>query len=371
MNDLLRRVLFLPEQASSVARELDALHYFVIIVTMIGALAVGLFVVVFIAYFRESRHRGRDGAPDARPRHSWGGLPLWLEVAVAGGLLALFLLWWVIGFRQFVKLQDPPRNSQTVYAIGKQWMWSFAYPNGGGSNGVLYVPVGVPVKLVMTSRDVIHSFYVPEFRVKQDLVPGLTTTVWFEVEKPGRYPILCTEYCGANHSTMRGEVVALVGEEYERRLAGLATIDVSGPEVDPSAARAGAPAEPLSLAAIGERVAATAGCFRCHTVDGTPHTGPTWAGLYGAEIQLQGGLRVTADEAYLTSSMMDPRAQVHLGFEPVMPSYQGLLTAAQVGALVEYIRSLRDRPRRSVEVPLPEEVPGQVPLVQPLPGGEE
>jgi cytochrome c oxidase subunit 2 len=130
------------------------------------------------------------------------------------------------------------------------------------------------------------------------------------------------------------------------------------------------PAEPLSLADMGQRIAADAGCLRCHTPDGTPHIGPTWAGLYGAEILLEGGGRAIADEAYLTSSMMDPAAQIHRGFQPVMPSYQGLLTAPQIGALVEYIRALRDEPRGPGAVPLPEPVPGAVPLVQPLPAPE-
>ena len=371
MNDLFRRALMLPEQASTFAREVDLLHYFVITVTMLGAALVGLFVLIFIIYYRASRHRG-TAAPDYNPETPHSGIPGWLEVSVAGGLLALFLLWWVIGFRQFVRIQAPPPDAMPIYVVGKQWMWSFAYPNGGGSNGTLYVPVGRPIRLVMTSRDVIHSFFVPEFRVKQDVIPGRTTTVWFQVDRPGTYRLFCTEYCGTAHSTMRGEVVALSPAEYDRQLEDLARIEVAGPQDGvPSVVGEPGPREPLSLAALGERVAATAGCLRCHTVDGTPHIGPTWAGLYGAEIPLTGGDRVLADDGYLTASMMDPLAQVHLGFEPVMPSYQGLLSAAQVGALVEFIRSLRDRPRREQAVPAPLQVPRQVPLVQPLPGADD
>ncbi len=371
MNELMRELLFLPAQASTIARDIDWLHYFVITVTMLGAAGVAAFTLYYIVRYRESARRGGDLPPDPRPHHAPGGLSLGFELAVFGGLLALFVLWWVIGFRQFIRISEPPPNSLTIYVTGKQWMWSFAYPDGSGSNGVLFVPAGRPIKLVMTSRDVIHSFYVPAFRVKQDVIPGRSTTMWFEVKQPGRYPLYCTEYCGAQHSTMRGEVIALSGPDYDRTVEGLARLSIAGPRRGASSVPGDAePAEPLSLAEMGQRVAADAGCLRCHTPDGTPHIGPTWAGLYGAEILLEDGGRVIADEAYLTSSMMDPAARLHLGFQPVMPSYQGLLTAAQIGALVEYIRALRDEPRVGGAAPLPEPVPDEVPLVQPLPGQE-
>jgi cytochrome c oxidase subunit II len=369
MNEFLRRLLMLPEQSSTIARELDTLHYFVITVTMLGAAAVTAAVLYFIVKYREGAGRGEDEPPDPRPDRARGGMPLRLELGVAGGLLALFVLWWVIGFRQFVGMQTPPQDSLTIYTTAKQWMWGFAYPNGAGSSGVLYVPVGQPVKLVMTSRDVIHSFYVPAFRVKQDVLPGRSTSVWFEVEEPGRFQIMCTEYCGMGHSTMRGEVVALAAADYDRQLARLSPLAVAGAR-DPEPAVVGdaVPAQPLSLAEMGERVAAEQGCLRCHTVDGTPHIGPTWAGLFASSIPLRGGGRAIADEAYLTESMMDPLARIHLGFVPVMPSYRGQLGAAQVGALVEFIRALGARPRERGGDPLPRPVEGEVPLVQPLPG---
>jgi cytochrome c oxidase subunit 2 len=366
MNELMRELLFLPEQASTIAREIDWLHYFVIITTMLGATAVAAFVLIFIIRYRE-------GTPRAEERHvPLHGMPLWLEISLFGGLLLLFIVWWVIGFRQFVRISEPPVNSMTVYVTGKQWMWTFAYPDGTGSNGVLFVPANRPIKLVMTSRDVIHSFFVPQFRVKRDVVPGRATTMWFEAERPGRYPIYCTEYCGMGHSTMRGEVVVLAQADYERQREGLTRLAIAPPVPRaPTIPGEAVPRQPLSLAAMGQRVAIDAGCLRCHTIDGTPHIGPTFAGLYGAEVLLERGGPVVADEAYLTSSMMDPAAQIHRGFQPVMPSYQGLLSGPEIGALVEYIRSLRDLPRRDGDMPLPVEVPGRVPLVQPLPGGEQ
>jgi cytochrome c oxidase subunit 2 len=369
VNELLRKLLFLPEQASTVAREIDYLHYFVIITTMLGAAAVAGFTLYFIIKYREGTHRGGDLPPDERPHHSRGGLPVWLEISVFGGLLGLFLLWWVLGFAQYGKISETPPNAMPVYVTGKQWMWSFAYPNGGGSNGVLYVPAGRPVKLIMTSRDVIHSFFVPQFRLKRDVLPGRTTTMWFEAPEPGRYPLYCTEYCGTGHSTMLGEVVVLAEADYRRQLDGLAPLQIAGTIGERLRAPGElAPPDLLSLASVGERVAVDQGCMRCHTSDGTPHIGPTWAGLYGATIQLADGGTVIAEEAYLTSSMMDPAAQVHRGFPPVMPSYQGRLSAAETGALVEYIRALRDVPRHEAGAPLPAQVPGNVPIVTPLPG---
>jgi cytochrome c oxidase subunit 2 len=244
------------------------------------------------------------------------------ELLVIAGVLSMFLLWWVIGYRQYVKMLGEPADADIVYVDAKQWMWKFAYSDGRTSNDVLTVPVGRPIKLVMTSRDVIHSFFVPAFRVKQDVVPGQMTTLWFEATREGTYPNQCTEYCGRSHSTKRGEVVAVSDDEFDRltRAAG------SG-----------------DLASRGEKVAIERGCARCHSVDGSLDLGPTWAGLYGSRVRLASGLTVVADEAYLTRSMMDPMAEIHVGFSPVMPSFRGQLSATETAALVEYIRSLADR----------------------------
>lgn len=384
MNEMMRTLLFLPEQASTVASEIDALHFLVITITMLGATGVALMTLYWIVKYRARPELGEDIEHDIEVRRVRGPFSLKVELLSFGGLLTLFVLFWVIGFRQFVHLAAPPAESMTVYVTGKQWMWSFAYPNGGGSNGVLFVPVGRPVKLVMTSRDVIHSFFVPAFRVKHDVVPGRSTTIWFEVKHPGRYPVFCTEYCGADHSTMRAEVVALSDADYERQMSGIepaqiATDDVpaiepvlyaGGPTALPPYERQHTPGPPVVLARVGERVAAERGCFRCHTPDGTPHIGPTFAGLYGAQIELDGGTTIVADDAYLTSSMMDPGAQIHAGFKNVMPSYQGVLTAPEVGALVEFIRSLRDVHRFHGNEPLPTEVTG-IPIVTPLSAGQQ
>jgi cytochrome c oxidase subunit 2 len=205
-------------------------------------------------------------------------------------------------------------------------MWTFTYADGRSANDVLTVPEGRAVKLVMTSRDVIHSFYVPGFRLKQDLLPGRYTTLWFQTLAAGKYPILCAEYCGVSHSMMRGSVSVLAPGDYETWLR-RPTQDASG-ETD--------------LVSDGERVARKRECFACHTASGERHIGPSFAGLYGATVTMTDGRRVIADEGYLTRSMMEPTADVVAGFKPVMPSYFGILTQPEVAALVEYIKSIRD-----------------------------
>jgi cytochrome c oxidase subunit II len=332
MNELFRRLLNLPPQASTMARDIDTLHYLVISTSVIGAIAVASATAWFLWRYRASRTA--EGAR-SHTKH----VPFSLELAVVGGLLGLFLLFWLVGYRQFVTLRTAPRGAMDVYVVAKQWMWSFAYSDGSASNGDLYVPVGRPVRLLMTSRDVIHSFWVPPFRVKQDVVPGRMTFTWFEARRPGTYDILCAEYCGAYHSRMRGRVIALAPDDYESWQDG----QWRAPD----------------LAASGERVAAERGCLRCHTVDGTAHLGPSWVGLYGSQIPLVDGRTALVDDAYLTESMMDPVAKVHRGFAPIMPSYLGLLSAGETAALVEYIHSLAARvpsPREQAPPPVPVEV---------------
>jgi cytochrome c oxidase subunit 2 len=243
---------------------------------------------------------------------------------------------------QYRTLQTPPPNAIPIYVTAKQWMWKFAYPDGPTSSDVLAVPVGRPVKLIMTSRDVIHSFYVAEFRIKQDVVPGRTLTTWFEAIEAGTYDVLCTQYCGTRHSLMRAQIVALSEADYARWLDAARS---------PLALR-GAKGDGQGLAEQGHRIAAERGCLRCHSTDGTAFIGPTWANAFGRQRRTADGREVLVDEGYLTESMMDPRAVIAAGFAPVMPSYQGALTPTETSAIVEYIRSLRDvAPVQTVPAP--------------------
>jgi cytochrome c oxidase subunit 2 len=227
-----------------------------------------------------------------------------------------------------------------VYVTAKQWMWTFEYGDGRTSMDELTVPVSRPIKLVMTSRDVIHSFYVPAFRMKHDVVPGRYYAAWFEANAPGLYDIDCAEYCGVDHSRMLGKVRVLSASDYARWL-----------EHRPAG----------DLVERGRDVAVRQGCLACHTLDGQPHIGPTWAGLYRSSVRLTDGRTVVADEAYLTRSMMDPEVEIVDGYKGVMPTYRNLLKEPEVAALVELIESVQERP------PAPSTT---LPKVVPLGSGE-
>ena len=330
MNELLRRLLFLPDQASTFARDVDQLHFFVILTTFAVSTAVGLTAIFFFILYR--RRSETQTTPHIEP-------PVWMEALFVTVPLFFFLLWFFLGYKEFVRQQTPPSDAMDVYVMAKKWMWKFAWPDGPNAINVLRVPAGRNVRLLMTSRDVIHSFYVPEFRIKQDVLPGRYTQTWFNAVEPGRYQILCAEYCGAGHSIMRGEVIVMKPQEYEDWLAvqkrGLTTRQDGAPTALDSA-------PPLSnLVDQGRRVAIEQGCVKCHTTDGTRHIGPTWLDLYHRREKLTDGTFVDADEAYLTESMMEPAAKVVDGFQPVMPSFQGKIAAPEVAALVEYIKSLQ------------------------------
>ena len=343
MNELLRRILFLPPQSSTVASSIDHLHYFVILSTMGGATAITLIGGWFLIKYRRRPHEGEPPRQADAPR-----VPGWLEALVVSGLLGLFCLWWVIGFLQFIRVRVAPKDTLDIYVSAKQWMWEFSYSDGNHTLGVVYVPSGRAVKLIMSSRDVIHSFYVADFRLKEDVVPGRYTTLWFQADQPGTHQILCAEFCGTGHSRMRGQVVVLDPTDYSRWLGGAI--------------------KPEELSRAGVEAAAGHGCLRCHTLDGTPHIGPTWAGLFRSTVPLKGGGSVVADEEYLTESMMEPQVKIRAGFPPVMPSYHGLLGAADTAAIVELIKSLRDVSPRPQPPPEP---PPQGPLrVTPLSGEE-
>ncbi len=339
MNEVLRLLLFLPDQASSFARTVDQLHYAVIGASLFGAVVVTIVGGYLVLRNRRSVALRRPrGEP---PVH----ISIWVEMATIVALFVLFVGFWVVGVRHYNVLRVAPEGALSVYVTGKQWMWKFAYENGARSIATLYVPVGQPVELRLTSRDVIHSFFVPAFRIKQDAVPGRYTTAWFQVEKAGRYEVFCTEYCGLSHSTMRGEIVALSPSDFARWVEGaLPEAGVLGPVYSPpSVVGESDPSEMLGLVRQGELTAARRGCLRCHSLDGSRHIGPSFAGLFGSKVPLEGGSEVVADAAYLTRSMMTPLADVHRGYAPVMPSYRGVLDAEEVAVLVQLIGSLRDR----------------------------
>jgi len=337
--DFVRAVLHftldLPVQAAESAREIDGLHYLEFSsFTVLGAVTLGSALLFSILYRRRRLSDPQRPTPQVEA-------PLWFELGVMGVLLFAFLSFWWIGFHQFVGISHPPADAMEVYVTGRQWVWKFAYAEGPSSAGVLYVPEGRAVRLVMTSRDVIHSFFVPAFRIKRDLVPGRTSTTWFRATREGRYQILCAELCGTGHSRMWGEVVVLSPDRFARWLETADPPAVTTPLERPSSLPEGD--RDLGLPALAQRglvVAAEQGCLACHTLEGSDHVGPTWKGLWGHRVPLQDGRSVIADPAYLTRSMMDPEVEMVAGYPPVMPTFQGRLSPAETAALVELIHAL-------------------------------
>jgi cytochrome c oxidase subunit 2 len=334
MLDWFRRIFQLAPAASTFADGVDSLHFFVLATTLLGASGITLITLGFLLRYRERA----PGEPTPRVVATRAR-----EGLLIATLLSLFLGWWVLGYRQYLLMHRRQKNAATVYVTAKQWMWKFAYSNGARSNDVLTLPVNAKVELIMTSRDVIHSFFVPAFRVKQDVLPGRYVSLWFEPTRLGTFPLFCAEYCGISHSRMLGRIRVLSAADYAAWL-----------ERESSPGQASA-----ALAARGREAAVKHGCLACHSVDGQPHIGPTWSRLYGATIELQGGKHVVADAAYLTRSMMDPAAEVAAGFRPLMPTYLGSLAQPDVAAIVEYIRTLALGPEPGSEnnPPLPRTEP--------------
>ncbi|MCB9537355.1 MAG: cytochrome c oxidase subunit II [Myxococcales bacterium] len=329
MSDLLRQLLMLPDPASEAAREIDVLHFVVLGTTLVGFLAVACVTAWWLWRYRRRGDRPTERVTGSRR----------LELSIGGALLTLFVGWWVVGFLQYLDLQDAPEGAEEIYVTGKQWMWKFAWPSGRAVVGVLPVPVDRDVRLVLTSRDVVHSFFVPALRMKQDALPGRFTRLDFRADRLGTYPVYCAEYCGQSHARMGATVVVLSAEDYADWVAGRTPATLvpllKGREVPDVAAEGG-------LAAEGRRVMQRVGCLACHSLDGSPSVGPTLLGLYGSEVELQGGERVVADSDYLTRALRDPNGQIVAGYDPVMPSFEEQLSAEERVAIFEALRALGD-----------------------------
>ncbi len=297
-----------PARASTTAGNVDALFIFLLILTGM----VTLLIFTCLLYFA-ARYRYRANVPAEQIE---GSTPLELTWSVIP--LGVFLVIFVWGAVVYFKERTPPRDSTEVYVVAKQWMWKLEHAEGQREINELHVPVGRDVKLIMTSQDVIHSFFVPAFRIKQDVLPGRYTTTWFRATKPGTYHLFCAEYCGTQHSGMIGSIVVLAPAQYETWMSGGST----GP-----------------LSATGEKVFAELGCATCHRSDAQGR-GPNLQGLFGKPVRLQDGRTVVADENYIRESILDPGAKIVNGYKPVMPTFQGLLSEEQLNALVAYLKSL-------------------------------
>jgi cytochrome c oxidase subunit 2 len=299
-----------PEQASTAAARVDLLYFFLVAVSAFFVALIFSLVTVFAI-----RYRRRPAGQPARPIHGDLRLEL-LWTLIPLGLTMVMFTW---GTSLYFTLMRPPAGSLEISVVAKQWMWKFQHPQGQREINGLHVPTGRPVKLTMTSEDVIHSFFVPAFRAKMDVLPGRYTTVWFEATKPGQYHVFCAEYCGTQHAGMLGSVVVLTPAQYEKWLEG------------------GAPGE--SPAVAGERLFERLGCQNCHR-PGARARGPALENLFGKPVRLRTGVTVVADEAYLRESILTPNAKVVAGYEPIMPTFKGLVTEEGLVHLIAYIKSL-------------------------------
>jgi cytochrome c oxidase subunit II len=302
-----------PEQASTMAARVDNLYFFLLAVaTFFTVLIAGL--IVYYAF----RYRRR--APDDVGVSIHGGLALELTWTIVPAMITVVLFVW--GSSVFFAQQRPPDETINIYVVGKQWMWKFQHLDGQREIDELHVPVGRAVKLIMTSEDVIHDVFVPAFRVKADVLPGRYTSIWFQATKPGRYHLFCAEYCGTRHSGMTGEVIVMEPAEYQAWLSG-----GTGEG---------------SLASAGEKLFADLACNTCHRPD-SQGRGPVLDGLFGKTVTMQNGENVVFDEAYVRESILTPTAKVAAGFQPIMPTFQGLVSEEQLLQLIEYVKSLKSK----------------------------
>ena len=299
-----------PEKASTLAGEVDALYFtFLGISTFFGLLVAGLMLYFAI------RFRRRSPQEVGRPEKAG----IWLEVTWSVIPLAILLGMFAWGAKVFVEAFRPPSDAVEYFVTAKQWMWKFQHPQGNREINNLHIPLGQPIRLTMTSEDVIHSFFVPAFRVKADVLPGRYTTVWFEANKTGTFHLFCAEYCGAEHSVMRGSIIIMEPADYEAWLAGRD----SGP----------------SVVASGEELFRVKACSTCHRQDSAT-LAPILAGAFGEEVELADGSVQIVDENYLRESIINPTAKVVKGYQPLMPTYKGQVTEEELLQLISYIKSL-------------------------------
>jgi cytochrome c oxidase subunit II len=305
---------WMPVEGSANAPAVDWLFHFILVISSVFFAITVFFLGWFIYRYRRRPGVGaeRTATHSNRLEVAWTIIPLVLALSI-----------FYFGFKQYLDMSVAPANSYEILVTAQKWNWQFTYPNGY-SDGNLHVPVDTPVRLVLSSEDVIHSLYIPAFRLKKDAVPGRYNKVWFKATVPGEYALLCTQYCGREHSDMRTSVVVHPPGEFEKWLAGAAT-----------------QADKLSPAEAGAGLFKARGCASCHTVGDAAGVGPSFKGIYGHEVVLSDGRRVPVDEDYLRESILDPAVKVVAGFDPVMPTYKGRITDKEITALVEYVKSLQ------------------------------
>jgi cytochrome c oxidase subunit II len=296
-------------QASSIAVRVDFLFYALLALSALVVSAVFVMIVWFGVKYRHGSAADRSGSSSRRLgiEMTWTLIPFLLFVGIFAWSIDLF-----------AHMSRPPADATPIYIVAKQWMWTVQHQGGQREINTLHVPLSRPTRLVMTSQDVIHSFYIPAFRVKQDVLPGRFTQLWFEPTEAGTYYLFCAEFCGTNHSRMIGSVVVMRPPDYSRWLS----------------SRAG-----TGLAERGAQLFRRYGCSGCHDPHSSVHA-PDLSGLYGQTVPLADGTTVRADDRYLHDSIMLPRKQVAAGYAPIMPSYQGQIGEEDVLALIAYLKTV-------------------------------
>ncbi len=303
--------------ASRSAVQVDAVFLFIAGVSLFFFLLVEGLLVYFAV-----RYRRRKGSGSLADSDVSGSLPL--EIAWVAIPSIVVLSFFLYGYVVYMDITTPPPGTSDINVVARQFFYEFRYPDGRKAINELRVPVGKPVKLVMTSEDVLHGFFLPDFRVKQDIVPGRYTTLYLQPDREGTYDIFCTQYCGVGHSTMRAKLIVMPAAEYAKWAA-------SGEAAAPG----------LPVAERGKALVDKSGCLGCHTTDGTRKVGPTFKGLFGSEVDLEGGKEVRADEEYIRESIFDPGAKIVRGCPNVMPTFKGTLSEGDVAAIIAYLKTLK------------------------------
>ncbi len=300
----------IPDQASTIAQRVDLLFAVLVCISVFFASLIFFGITFFAIKYRRGSKASRA---NARSDHlvlelTWMIVPLGISLGI-----------YVWASKLYFDMHVAPANATEVYVVGKQWMWKIQHQQGNREINELHIPVGRPIKLIMTSEDVIHSFYIPAFRIKQDVLPGRYTTEWFQATKIGEYHFFCAQYCGTSHASMIGKVIVMEPSRYEQWLAGAV---VGVPMVE-----------------TGAQLFQQYGCVTCHLANNTGR-GPSLIGLFGKSVQLEGGSTVVADQDYLRESILNPAAKIVAGYKPLMPTFRNQLTPDQVSQLIEYIKSL-------------------------------
>ena len=305
---------WLPDQVSTFAHEIDSLFYFVLYWVIFFFLLVALGVFYFSWKYSSTR-KGLTSPVDHNTtlEVTWTIIPL---------ILTMIVFFW--GAKTYIKMNIAPYDSMEVNVKAQKWFWTFTYKEGFTNSNELVVPVNKPVKLIIQSQDVLHGFYVPDFRVKIDAIPNRYMMLWFEPTQVGEYDIFCAEYCGKSHSEMLGKVRVLSDTDYEKWLVEANVVDESIPLVD-----------------LGEMIYKKNACYTCHSTDGSKIIGPSFKGIWGSSMSHTDGSSVLVDENYILESVMEPQKKIVDGYQGVMPSYKGILRDREIQGVIEYIKSLK------------------------------